>query len=94
MKTIRCIICAIIFPFFIQDIYAQKFDLLLAATFQNVIDSKRIANNIIGITASGVYPGRRLWKGVADDSVVGVPFTSAMEIESAYNTKLLTDATY
>lgn len=69
---------------------AQIFDVTLATKLQNTIDSMKIANNIKGVSASVIYPGQGMWKGVTGDSYSGFPITSDMEFGIASNTKLFT----
>ncbi|MBL7909788.1 MAG: serine hydrolase [Bacteroidia bacterium] len=69
---------------------AQTFDVTLATKLQTTIDSMKIANNIKGISASVIYPGQGMWKGVTGDSYSGLSITSDMEFGIASNTKLFT----
>lgn len=69
---------------------SQPFDPILAAKLQNTIDSMKTANNIKGISASVIYPGQGMWKGVTGVSYAGFPITSDMEFAIASNTKLFT----
>jgi len=69
---------------------AQSFDPALASQLQNKIDNFRTANNIKGISASVIYPGRGTWKGVSGISHAGTSITSDMLFGIASNTKLFT----
>ena len=85
-------ICSILFTLlgltFIAK--AQSFDPVLAKELQNKIESIRTANNIKGISASVMYPGRGIWKGVTGISHTGFPITSDMAFGIGSNTKTFT----
>lgn len=70
--------------------YGQTFDPILTTKLQNTIDSMKIANNIKGISASIIYPGQGMWKGVTGESHSGTPITPDMEFHIASNTKTFT----
>jgi D-alanyl-D-alanine carboxypeptidase len=69
---------------------AQTFDPILGKKLQNNIDSFRTVNNLKGISASVIFPGRGAWKGVTGISHTGTPITSDMLFGIASNTKLFT----
>lgn len=69
---------------------AQSFDPAAAARLQAKLDSLRTANNIKGISACVIDPGRGTWKGAAGISHAGTPMTSDLEFGIASHTKLFT----
>jgi len=69
---------------------AQTFDPVLASELQNKLDSIRMASNLKGISASVIYPGMGIWKGVTGISHIGTPIASDMLFGIASNTKLFT----
>ena len=69
---------------------AQTFNPITASRLQSTIDSIRSAFNVKGISASVLYPGVGMWKGVSGISHAGVPITSDMVFAIASNTKLFT----
>jgi D-alanyl-D-alanine carboxypeptidase len=69
---------------------AQSFDPVLASRLQDKIDSMRVSNNIIGISASVFFPGMGFWQGASGNSSAGTALSSDMLFGIASNTKLFT----
>lgn len=62
----------------------------LIKRLQFTLDSMRTSNNLKGISACVMIPGKGIWKGVSGISKNGTPIHSEMEFGIASNTKLFT----
>lgn len=86
----KSVLLLLLFLQFGDSLQAQTFNPITASRLQSTIDSLRSSFNVKGISASVLYPGMGVWKGVSGISHAGVPITSDMVFAIASNTKLFT----
>jgi D-alanyl-D-alanine carboxypeptidase len=84
---LRALILFIAFVFIGLQSYSQIATVQFAAYLQNILDSSRIANNVVGASATVIFEDKSEWNSASGISATAVPLTPQMLMGIGSNTK-------